>query len=320
MRGHLRWIVFLGLPFVALAVLLLRPESVFAWFSKAPFIPATVDVPCPLFDQAITVLTAFGVKPVYILIAAAIAHWLRRRSERDLALLRRSMWLFVAGELACTLRVARIGPCDLLEIGHGMGMVVMGALLPWGIMEFVDRRILNTSDVQRPCALLRLCGGCWKLDGRLCPLFRVMRLTLPMLILLAFIPVTAPVRPQFIQYPVFGTLVLDDTTAVVALSQTRLYPLLAMVFFAWTLAILLRGPTALEQAKAPFFLGMGFFAYAMFIFFLQYSFQERIFWANAWEELTELFTVITVGWFLLAFRETLGLSLPGQRRAEPSRA
>jgi hypothetical protein len=318
MRGNLRWFFFLGLPLFVLAYLLLRPESMFAWFSKGPSVPLAVDVPCTPFEQTITMLTGFGVKPLYMILSVVIARWLRHRTERDMVLIRWSMWLFFIGEAACALSFANLGLCDLLEIGHGLGMVVMGALLPWGILEFVDRRILNTSDPQRACSLLRLCVGCWKQDNRLCPLFRVMRLTLPMLILLSCMPMTAPVRPQTIRYMVFGSVVLDEVTAVIAVSQTRLYPLFAIFFFAWTFLVLRKGPVALEKAKAPFFLGMGLFSYTVFVFLLQYSFGQQVFWANAWEELTELFTIMTIGWFLLVFRNSLGLSLPGQKKEAAS--
>ncbi|HEX7596833.1 MAG TPA: hypothetical protein VF518_01390, partial [Polyangia bacterium] len=308
MRLRARWPVFLGPPLAALLVLALRPDVVDRCLGDLR-VPTVGDVPAAGWEQFATVLTAFGNKPIYMLLALLLALWLRGRREPDLSRIRWAMILFFAGESACALSALKLGLCMPLELIHGLGMVAMGALLPWGLLEFLDRRILNISDPRRACVFLRLCNGCWKREERACPLFRLMRLLLPMLVVLSFIPLTAPTRPHVVRYVVWGTPVVDELFPAIAVAQGLAYPLFAVFFFLWTFVVLRGGPAVIEKAKTPFFLGVGFFSYALLRFFLQQSFGDKVFLADVWEELTELSTIIAVGWFLWVFRQALGLSL-----------
>jgi hypothetical protein len=230
-------------------------------------------------------------------------------SARDLTLIRQAMWVFLVGEIACALRFAEIASvsCDPLETIHVTGMVVMGGLLVWGMVEFLDKRILNTSDVLRSCALLRLCGGCWKQKPVPCPLFRITRLSLPMAMALSCMPLVAPLSPAWIRYTVLGTPVIDETPVFITLLQARVFPLLGFLLFVVAWWRMRRGPADMDRAKAPYFLGLGCLAYALFVFFLRGSYGQEIFWGNAWEELTELFSVVTVVYVVRLFGPALGL-------------
>jgi hypothetical protein len=312
MRLLARRLVFLGPPLAAFLTLALRPDLVDRCLGDAR-VPTVVDVPAAGWEQLATVITAFGNKPFYMGLALLLALWLRRRREPDLSRIRWAMILFFVGESACALSVLKLGLCMPLELIHGLGMVAMGVFLPWGLLEFVDRRILNISDSQRACVFLRLCNGCWKREDRACPLFRLMRLLLPMLVVLSLIPLTAPTHPHIVRYVVWGTPVVDELYPAIAVAQGLAYPLFAVFFFLWAFVVLRGGPASIEKAKAPFFLGVGFFSYALFRFFLQHSFGHKVFLADVWEELTELSTIIAVGWFLWVFRQSLDLSLRRRR-------
>jgi rhodanese-related sulfurtransferase len=274
------------------------------------------------FEQLVTVLTAFVVKPVYMLLALALGLWLVRRDGRDLVLLGRGMLLFFVGETLCFVRATMTGPGDLLEMGHGLGMVAMGAWLSWGGLELVDRRVLGFSDPSRACVLGRLCQRCWKRESVSCGLHRTMRFLLPVLALLCLVPLSAVLRPKTVDYAVFGTLVRDEATPVIELLQMRLFPLYALWLFAVAFVDLRRGREGLERAKAPFAVAVGLLLYALLRFFLEGTFGDAVFWANAWEEVTELLTVLTLIWVLRVFRlgkpasPTLRASLPAD--AEPS--
>jgi hypothetical protein len=82
---------------------------------------------------------------------------------------------------------------------------------------------------------------------------------------------------------------------------------MALWMFAVAWLDLRKGSAGIERAKLPFFAGCGFLAYALLRFLLHYAFGEAVFWANAWEELTELATIVLLVFGLWAFRVPLGL-------------
>lgn len=259
-------------------------------------------------EQVVVVATAFVVKPVYMLLALILGIVLIRRPDHDLVLLGRGMLLFFVGEALCALRVVIGGACDPLEVGHGLGMVAMGAWVAWGLIELVDRRVLGYSDLGRTCVLSRFCQRCWKREDVRCGLQRTMLFLLPVFALLCLVPLTAIPRPQVLDYPVFGSMVRDEVTPFIEILQIRVYPLLALWLFAVAFIDVLAGKPGLERAKAPFFVGMGFLTFALLRFLLQQAFGEAVFWANAWEEATELATVLSLIWIVWTFRTQLGFT------------
>jgi rhodanese-related sulfurtransferase len=269
------------------------------------------------FEQLVVVLTTFVVKPIYMLLAVALGLWLVRRGERDLVLLGRGMLFFFVGETLCLVRAMTGGSGDALEIGHGLGMVAMGAWLSWGAIELVDRRVLGFSEPARTCLLNRFCQHCWKRESVPCGLHRTMRFLLPVLALLCLVPLSAASRPVTVDYAVFGTLVRDETTPLIELTQMRLYPIYALWLFVVAFVDLRRGREGLERAKGPFAGALGLLLYALLRFFLGGAFGEAVFWANAWEEVTELIMVLTLIWILWVFRAQLALTRRGPTTGVP---
>jgi hypothetical protein len=309
MRKIGRALLVWALPAMLVLVVLARSSGL-AWFFPVHEIAPTGKVPVvetTLLEQWVAVATGFVIKPIYMILALALGLFLRRRSDRDLSLLGKGMLLFFVGEALCALRFLGVGPSDPLEIFHGLGMVAMGAWVSWGLLEFVDHRVLGYSDPERACVLGRLCQRCWKREAVPCGLHRIMLFLVPVLAILAVVPLTARPRPMLVDYPVFGTMVRDETTPLIEILQIRVYPLLALWLFAVAFLDLLKGKAGLERAKAPFFVGMGFLSYALLRFLLQQAFGEAVFWANAWEEVTELATVLSLIWMLWTFRAQLDL-------------
>lgn len=265
-------------------------------------------VDATLLEQVVTVVTAFVVKPIYMLLALILGIVLVRRSDHDLVLLGKGMLLFFVGEALCALRFVVGGACDPLELGHGLGMVAMGAWVAWGLLELADRRVLGYSEPGRTCMLSRICRRCWKREEVHCGLQRVMLFLLPVLALLCLVPLSAPPRPQAVDYSVFGSVVHDEITPFIEILQIRVYPLFGMWLFAMAFVDLLAGKTGLERAKTPFFVGVGFLTFSLMRFLLQQAFGQAVFWANAWEEVTELATVLSLIFGLWTFRTQLGLT------------
>jgi hypothetical protein len=322
MRKIVRILLVWALPAVLILVVLGRPSGL-AWFFAVHETATGVAIPSPgkvtfvdttRLEEAVTVVTAFVVKPTYMLLALLPGIYLFRRREHDLALLGRGMLLFFVGESLCALRFLGAGPCDPLEVGHGLGMVAMGAWSAWGLVELFDCRVLGYSDLERTCVLSRFCQRCWKREPTYCGLQRIMLFLLPVLAVLCLVPLTATPRPIVLEYSVFGSMVRDEVTPLIAILEIRIYPLLALWLFAVAFVDLLAGKPGLERAKAPFFVGAGFLSYALLRFLLQQAFGQAVFWANAWEEVTELATVLSLLWLLWTFRLQLGL---GRRQRTP---
>jgi rhodanese-related sulfurtransferase len=264
-------------------------------------------VPTTKLDQAVSVFVAFLVKPFYMLLALVLALWLWRQRERDLVLIRGAMLTFFAGELSCALAMTVTGAGDLFEVGHQAGMVLFGMFLPWGVLELIDARVLSYSHDDRACSLQRLCQRCWKREAVPCGLQRLMRFALPCLAVVALVPLSAPVRTMNIQYDVFGTVVPYTIGIFEALLVTRVFPICAAWLFVVAFVTMGSRRDGMARAKAPFFLAVGFLAFSLLRFLLLHTFWTRPFWSDAWEEMTELFTVCTVAWFLWNFRRQLAL-------------
>ena len=73
----------------------------------------------------------------------------------------------------------------------------------------------------------------------------------------------------------------------------------------------------IRRAKPPFFLATGFLAFSLLRFFLVLAFRERPLWSDAFEEITELFTIISLAVLLHLFREPLGLARRKPAEATP---
>lgn len=264
-------------------------------------------VPTTKVDQAVSVFTAVLVKPFYMLLALVLGLWLWPQRDRDVTLIRWALLIFLAGEVSCALNIAIKTPADLFEIGHQAGMVLFGMFLPWGLLEFVDARVLNYSPDDRACSLQRLCQHCWKRENVPCGLQRLMRFALPCLAVVALVPLTTPLRTMNIQYDLFGVSVPYRIDILESLLVTRLFPIWAAWLFLVAFFTLGSRRSGLAQARTPFFLGLGFLAFSLLRFLLLHTFWNRPFWSDAWEEMTELFTVCTVAWFLWVFRRQLAL-------------
>lgn len=270
--------------------------------------------------QLLLVVAAFGVKPLYMLLAAVLAFTLRRSREPDLRMLLLALLSFEAGELLCLLDyLLASGGSDLMEIGHMAGMVGMSALLPWSLFLLLDRRVLHLTDPRSPCLGQRFCGRCWKRDGGSCGVRQLLLATIPALVAISAVSLCLPLTSGSVLVSVFGTDVRYGSTLAAELVQFRLFPAAGIALLLVGLAVLLRGEAHVRRAHLPLFLGLGFSLFSLMRFTLLRSFSGALPWADTWEELTELLTVLAVGALLWIFRRPLGLAAaPGGRSPPPT--
>ncbi len=273
-----------------------------------------VVLPASLVEQVAQVAAGFALKPAYMALALVLAVLLRRRSDRALVLVRRGLYAFFAGEAACAANWALGGsPADALEILHGLGMVAMGALVPFGLFELFDERVWRFTAHSAPCGAVRLCGRCWKTERVPCAMQRLFLFAIPALAVLALLPLTASIRPLDVTVLVFGTPVPHLASAVVQAFQFRVLPLAAVAAFGVALALVASGERGVRRAPPWFFAGFGALVFVLLRFALQSAYRTMPVWSDFWEEATEMVAVAGVAVVLWVVWKPLGL--PG---AEPA--
>jgi rhodanese-related sulfurtransferase len=273
---------------------------------KRMLAPPVVEI--SLLSQLAMTVAAFVVKPAYILMSALVILMLWRQNSMDLVLIRNAMLVFFIGENACTLNyLAASNKSIWLEFLHGLGMVAMFILLFWGLVRFVDERVLHYIDPAKTCACQRHCRHCWKKEPVSCGLHRLALWLLPALAFVALIPVTMPLRPFRIVMPVFLSDVVWLKDFWNLFFEFRLYPILGAVCFVLAFLWLRRGQNGLLKSQLPFFLALGFTSYSFFRFGLLLTFSENQAWADWWEESTEFIMVAMVVLLLVVFKNQLDL-------------
>jgi rhodanese-related sulfurtransferase len=269
------------------------------------------------FQQGLAVAAGLVVKPTYMLLALVLAAWMRRRPlSRGLRLLWHGLVWFFVGEAFCAVNLAwhLPGRVYLADVAHGAGMVLMSALIPWGLYALADERVLRLSDPDAACRVQALCGRCWKRDPVRCGVHDLMFLVAAAGAIVSLVPLSLPLRPVQLVADLFGARTDVGVPIVNHLVELRLYPVLAVACFLATLPLLRGGPRAVRRAEPVFFAGVGFLAYALLRFLLSGAFRDAPFVSDFWEELTELLMIAATGLVLVLFRRQLGLA-PGNAGA-----
>lgn len=261
-------------------------------------------------QQVVACASGCAIKPAYLLLAVFLIGLLRGAGATPLRLLRQGLLWFFVGEVLCAANfyLHRPGLLFPIELLHGAGMVVMSALIPWGLWRLVDDRVLHFSDPAQGCAFGRLCGRCWKRDPVACGLHRMMYPLTIGLAALALMPLSGPLRPAMFQAQVFGSPADYGEPILNHLVELRLYPVIGALLFLATLPLLRGGARSLRRAEVVFFAALGFTLYPVLRHLLANAYAGAPYWSDFWEELTELFLIATIATLLLTFRRQLGLA------------
>jgi hypothetical protein len=290
---------------LALAVAVILPLLLYRVIPIAITPSRAVARPMSPWLQWIAVLTAFGVKPFYMILSLLIAIWLRRQRSPDLVALKWAMSSFFGGELFCAVNylffAEQSRPAEYL---HMAGMAVAFGLIVLALVEFMDDRLVRFSDPGARCALLAACGKCYKNAAVSCSLRVVFAIAAPCLIALCAMPLLVEPRPAFQNVIILGTPYTYSHFQLYQLFEMRYAPAAAAIFFAAAfLLMLLRKERSFPAAKLFFSGGAGFLAFSMFRLILLSLYHSNLAWFVIWEELTELIFVGGLGLFLLVFRK-----------------
>ena len=117
----------------------------------------------PRYQQWIAVISAFVVKPTYMLLSLCLIILLRKRKFSDLGALRWGLIAFLVGELFCAVNYLLFNETShLMEYLHSFGMVTGFGFIVFSIVEGFDKRIIKYSDIKAKCVWFSVCKKCIK--------------------------------------------------------------------------------------------------------------------------------------------------------------
>ena len=260
-----------------------------------------------LLEQWLVVITAFGVKPTYMLLSLLWIIWLWRSQAADLVALRWGFIWFLGGEIACTVNfVCLRGHSAITDYLHGYGMAVGFSFVAYAALEGMDSRVIKCSPPNERCAALSLCRACIKHAAVPCGLHRFFALLIPALIAVALMLPCVPVQPVPHRVTILNSVQDFSNPLWSQLFEGRYCPWLAvaLLLLSWA-ALLFKREDPVATAMLLFAAALGPLGFGFMRVFPRTAYAENLAWSNIWEELTELIFVLGVGWVLWLFRQSL---------------
>ena len=261
----------------------------------------------PVAEQWAAVAAAFFIKPLYMLLSAAMIVLLSRRHAQDLAFLRWGLVLFLAGETFCTINYLFFNELsDIVEYLHGLGMVLGLSLILIAALEGFDFRLIHYSSDADKCAALGLCRACYKYAPVPCGLRRLFLVLIPSAIVLAAIPLTAAPRPVSYNTTILGTPYNYTHALIQQLFEIRYAPVVAVALLSLSFVDLaLKGWQAVKPSKSFLAVGLGYLTFSLLRLTLLSVYSSNMVWFVFWEEATELILMAGILAVLLLFRQRL---------------
>jgi rhodanese-related sulfurtransferase len=261
----------------------------------------------PPLEQAVAVLSFFGLKPIYTLLSLAVMVLLWPARDRDLVALRWAMICFFIGENSCAVNYLVFHENSYLaEYVHSFGMMACFGFTAYAILEGIDLRILGLSDPHRPCAALPLCRECVKGGGATCGLRQTFYLLLPALMIVALMLPLAGWQDSSYNTLVFGRPYNYAHLRIFQILENWYCAAAACAMLAASLAwLVIRGQAGIAGAKIALAAGLGPLGFGMFRMVLGSAYDQHRVWYLFWEEGTELLFTSAICLVLAIFRRSL---------------
>ncbi len=293
---------------VGILVLGLLPLFLYWPAFQQPFLPGSMTVhEITVLEQWFVVITAFAVKPAYMLLSLIWIIWLWRRHEFDLVALRRGLIFFLGGETACAANyVLFSGNSALTDYLHSYGMVVGFSFIAYAVLEGMDFRLVKYSAANDRCAALSLCRTCIKYADVPCALRKLFSFIIPALITISLMLPCAALNPLSQRINILRSPQEFPAPLWTQLFEGHYCPWISIVllFVSWGV-LLFKKTEPVPVAKIFFAAAVGPLGFGFMRLFLRTAYRENMAWANVWEEVTELIFIIGVGLLLWLFRGAL---------------
>ncbi len=271
-------------------------------------------------EQWLVVITAFGVKPAYMVLSLAWILWLWRSLATDIAALRWGLILFLGGEIACAVNYIFFGGNSAFtDYLHSYGMAAGFSFISYAMLEGVDVRLVKYSSPKDRCAALGLCRSCIKYAEVPCRLRQFFSFLIPALILIALMLPCVPVSPAAVRADVLSSTQDFPSPLWSQLFEGRYCPVLSIVLLLISWGVLLfKRDDPVRHSKIFLAAALGPLGFGLMRVFLRTAYRENLAWANIWEETTELLFVLGVGLVLWLFRHSLFRNTAEQEPQSPS--
>jgi rhodanese-related sulfurtransferase len=284
------------------------PLSHFVAFVGPGDLRAIPAVAMPRSEQAAQAAAGLLIKPIYTLATLALILLLIGQTEPYLVALRRGLIAFLIGEMFCYFNFFIFGDDSYLsEYLHSFGMVVCFGFIFYALSEVIETRLLHINDITKRCGATSLCLVCSRYSKITCRARRIAQLGIPVLGLLCFIPLVAPLRTDGYTGVVFGVQYYYARFGVYQLYENQVLPLMALAAFAAAYFPLWRkssGPLPrLTQVLVA--AGAGALCFALIRLSLGTIYASRLVWLDFWEETTELVFISAIIAALWIFRVAL---------------
>jgi hypothetical protein len=261
-----------------------------------------------MIEQHAAVLTAFVVKPIYMLISFFIAVLLLKRSELVLKSLKWAMIFFFTGESFCAANYLFTENHDayLLEYLHGLGMVLSFGFVAYALFEWIDQYALHYSEPGKKCSLSGFCRQCVKYEDVACGLQSLCVYLGFAAALIALMPLTAQLYTISYNTEIWDTPYNYNHPIIYQLAEIRYYPALASaMFLSAALLLKFKHHKPLHPSKIFFAGAIGAFGFSLFRFLVFQGYRDNLVWMDFWEETTEFLYIAGVVVILWYFRRAL---------------
>jgi hypothetical protein len=261
-----------------------------------------------LFEQAAVVVSAFGFKPLHMLLSALLSLLLLKQKASDLRILGWGILIFLAAETACAVNYIFYNHDSYLaEYLHSYGMTMSFGFVVFALMNGLDERLFHLSALDKRCVLLPLCRGCVKYDRVACKARTLFQLGNVALAILAFLPLLSTPDNNSYVTTIFGTPYSYCRLLLNQYFEARYLPLVALVFCGAALLVLCMDRKKSAPLLARIFLAgaLGALGFGMFRLMLGAVFHDTLIWADFWEELTELMFIAFAAIVLWVYRDSL---------------
>ena len=259
-------------------------------------------------EQHAAVLTAFVIKPIYMLVSFLIVILLWQRKRLVLKTLKWAMLSFFIGESFCAANYLFTDNHDayLLEYFHGLGMVLSFGFAAYALFEWLDLYVLHFSDFEKKCSLAGFCRQCIKYEAVSCGLKSLFVYLALVGAIVALMPLTAGIHSVSYTTEIWGTPYNYHHPVIYQLAEVRYYPVLASAMFLLGAFILkYKHHNPLQSSKIFLAGAVGVFGFSMFRFLVFQGYRDNLVWMDFWEEISEFLYVAGVTVILWYFRRAL---------------
>jgi hypothetical protein len=277
----------------------------------------------PLHEQWVAVLSGFAVKPAYMLLALGLVARLWRTARPELKALRWGLLCFLAGEAACAVNYLAFNDTSYLwEYLHSLGMAACFGFVTWAALEGTDRWLIRYTDAAEKCAALPLCRACIKYaPAAPCGLRRTFYVLIPAAMVLALVPLTAPLGTPSYNTRILGTFYNYSHAVAYQVFEIRYLPAVAIVLLGVSVGVLLLGRREpVLWSKVLFAAGMGALGFSLLRLVLLAPYRDNQVWFVFWEEATEMMFVAGAAAVLWIFRRGLFAGQRPSSRSGPAAA